>query len=90
MKMDELKGVFDSLGFHNVQTYIQSGNVIFETTECTNLPELIEKKLEEVLGYNVTAILRTVSELEEVTKQNPFATTRNWKTVNKLLMLSKC
>ncbi len=77
IKMDNLKAIFESLQFQNVKTYIQSGNVIFETAEdsVAVLQNKIESKLEEVLGYTVTAIIRTASELDEVIQRNPFAGT---------------
>jgi uncharacterized protein (DUF1697 family) len=74
VKMQDLKAVFESLDFHSVRTYIQSGNVIFAAAEehPADLQNRIERKLEEVLGYKVTAIIRTVRELEQVIQGNPF------------------
>lgn len=75
IKMENLKAIFESLQFQNVKTYIQSGNVIFKTTEekVDVLKERTESKLKEALGYEVTVMIRTLSELEAVIKQNPFA-----------------
>jgi uncharacterized protein (DUF1697 family) len=74
IKMAELSRIFESLGLRKVKTYILSGNVLFETTE-TN-PEVLIRKIEtglqKVLGYEVSIILRTISELEALMKQNPF------------------
>lgn len=75
LSMKVLSGLCVELGFENVRTYIQSGNVIFES----NLPETeIRKKLEEVLidrlGLKTEAILRTARELEAVLAANPFPT----------------
>jgi uncharacterized protein (DUF1697 family) len=74
IKMQDLKSIFESLEFHNVRTYIQSGNVIFAAAEerPLDLQIRIERKLEEVLGYKVTAIIRTARELEQVIQGNPF------------------
>lgn len=74
IKMEKLKDIFESLQFQNVKTYIQSGNVIFESTEeGSDVLCKIETGLESVLGYKVTSILRTADELEEVIRQNPFS-----------------
>jgi uncharacterized protein (DUF1697 family) len=72
IKMQDLKALFESLDFHNVRTFIQSGNVIFAAAEELDLQNRIERKLEEVFGYKVTAIIRTARELEQVIQGNPF------------------
>jgi uncharacterized protein (DUF1697 family) len=74
VKMDELKKLFESLGFSNVETFIASGNVIFETAanDTTKLEEKIETMLNEALGYEVSTFLRTTSELAEIAKYKPF------------------
>ncbi|MFB9758893.1 DUF1697 domain-containing protein [Ectobacillus funiculus] len=74
IKMEKLKDIFKSLYFQNVKTYIQSGNVIFDSTEeSADILYKIETELENVLGYKVTSIIRTADELEEIIKQNPFS-----------------
>lgn len=80
IKMEKLKEIFESLQFQNVKTYIQSGNVMFESTEDS--PDIlckIEAELESVLGYKVTSIIRTADELEKVIKQNPFSTSEGFE-----------
>lgn len=78
IKMEKLKDIFESLQFQNVKTYIQSGNVIFESTEeSTDILCKMETELEHILGDKVTCIIRTVDELEEVIKQNPFSTSED-------------
>jgi len=74
VKMEKLKSIMESLEFQNVKTYIQSGNVLFETeARDTNLlRQSIESKLDEELGFKIPAIVRTGAELEDVVKQNPF------------------
>ena len=55
VKMDYLRALFEALGFANVETFIASGNVIFETkSKDTNaLQREIEKHLHQALGYEV-------------------------------------
>jgi uncharacterized protein (DUF1697 family) len=74
IKMDLLRELFESLKFQNVKTYIQSGNVIFETkeTDKISLAKRIEKELHKHLDDNVMVFLRTLSEFEKIVKSNPF------------------
>lgn len=74
IKMQDLKLMFQSLGFHNVRTYIQSGNVLFESNEVSEhqLRELLERQLKETFGFEVSVILRTLAEVEQVIINHPF------------------
>jgi uncharacterized protein (DUF1697 family) len=74
LKMDDLRKVYDSLGLQNVQTLLQSGNVVFTTTKpVTRLAERIEDAIEKTFGFHSDVILRTTAELREVIAKNPFA-----------------
>src|SRR4030095_14949241 len=70
VKMDELRKMFDSFGFGNVQTYIQSGNVIFETKAFPTLEAKIEKQLEEIWGQKTGVFLRAMEEIERIANQS--------------------
>ena len=74
IKMEELARIFTSAGLRNVRTYIASGNVIFESGSgsTTGLTKKIEKALLQALGYEVTAVLRALRELESIVARNPF------------------
>jgi len=74
IKMDTLRAFFAELGFKNVRTYIQSGNVVFESasTNATALERKIENKLKERLGQQVSVIVRTLPDLTAAVKRNPF------------------
>lgn len=75
MKMERLRCLFESMGFVNVKTYIQSGNVIFLTTgddDVVAIHDEIERALAEAFGEIVPVMIRTISELEQVVQQNPF------------------
>ena len=74
IKMEDLKRIFESFGFVNVQTYIQSGNVIFDAKESVNLESKIEAGLEKALGYKVEVFLRTMEEVAKIAKKPPFET----------------
>lgn len=73
IKMDELAKIFSSFGFKNVRTYIQSGNILFESVKSESiLVKVIETGLQNKFGYSVTAIVRTVDEMNSVIRNNPF------------------
>ncbi|KGE19508.1 DUF1697 domain-containing protein [Paenibacillus wynnii] len=74
IKMQDLKLLFQSLELDHVRTYIQSGNVIFESNnhEIELLGGLIELRIKEVYGFQVSVILRTLEELAQVIENNPF------------------
>jgi uncharacterized protein (DUF1697 family) len=74
IKMEDLRRVFEASGFQNVRTYIQSGNVIFDTAEknTATLVNKIEKQIHKLLGHEVKVLLQTVAELEDIVSRNPF------------------
>ncbi|RED66198.1 DUF1697 domain-containing protein [Cohnella lupini] len=75
IKMDQLRQVFESLKLNNVRTYIQSGNVLFESQEDREqLIRSIEQAIEKSF-FQVTVVLRTVKELEEVVSDTPYRVT---------------
>ena len=92
IKMDELARIFTAAGFKNARTYIQSGNVIFDATSgnAVALRQKIERALQDVLGYEVTVILRRLTDIEEIVKRNPFKTVKtNADTVPYVVFLSE-
>ena len=91
IKMEDLKKIFESLKFENVKTYIQSGNVIFESKE-SNLEILtikIEKFLKAKLGYEVTVIIRTMEKMKEIVACNPFKKNKDKDAKPYVTFLSK-
>jgi uncharacterized protein (DUF1697 family) len=71
--MKELKEAMDGLGFANVQTYIQSGNVLFASDKDeSELRPLIEQEIEKSFGLAIPVILRTVAELKKIVAGLPF------------------
>jgi len=75
VKMDFLRRLFESLGFSSVETFIASGNVVFETTSknAQALEREIENRLREALGYEVATFIRTNAELAAVASYKPFS-----------------
>jgi uncharacterized protein (DUF1697 family) len=75
VKMDFLRHLFESLGFSNVETFIASGNVVFEVTSrnAQALERKIEESLRQALGYEVATFIRTGAELAAVANYKPFS-----------------
>lgn len=75
VKMDYLREAFESLGFRNVETFIASGNVIFDSTSKSTpaLEKKIEKCLLQKLGYEVATFIRSTTELADIAQHKPFA-----------------
>lgn len=77
ISMRELKASFEEMGFANVTTYINSGNIIFATKE--NDPRKLETKIERMLAkeyeLNSKVVIRSHSEMEELVKSMP----KSWK-----------
>jgi uncharacterized protein (DUF1697 family) len=75
IKMADLARLFAGLGHTDIQTYLQSGNVVFSTTtgaDPENLVPPIEKAILNELGLTVTVLLRTGPELAQVLAGNPY------------------
>ena len=88
IKMDALRRLYEDLGFINVRTFIQSGNVIFQydQVESRDLENDISDKIKTVFsdGYGKTRLPNQF--LEQKLKVT--ATTRNWKTFTELIKIS--
>jgi len=71
--MTDVKRAFESLGFENVRTYAQSGNVIFDCrrAEKTRMAARVEEKLRETFGFSTDVLIRTQRELETIIDNNP-------------------
>ena len=74
IRMDDLKGVHEALGFMDVSTYIQSGNVVFSSgdADVARLQRHIEDGFEKTFGFHVEVIVRTPAELRDIIENNPF------------------
>ncbi len=75
VKMDQLRGWFGAMNFSNVETFIASGNVIFDTSvrNPQTLERRIEKHLHASLGYAVTTFLRSTNEVVAIARIKPFS-----------------
>lgn len=74
VKMEQLKKVFEELGFTSVETFIASGNVVFETKAKDRLAmeKKIAAELQRAFGFEVATFVRTNAELSAVATYLPF------------------
>lgn len=74
IKMEELRKLYENLGFTDVKSYIQSGNLIFqyEEEDIGTIQEKIEKVIQENYEFEVKVLVLTPSDLQEIFNQNPF------------------
>ncbi len=75
VKMEMLRELFSGLKFSNVETFIASGNVIFDTKAAPDqkLEQKIEKHLEAALGYEVGTFVRSLEEIRAISVYEPFS-----------------
>src|SRR5262249_7322769 len=73
IKMEKLRASCEGLGFEQVATYIQSGNVVFKATKVS--PDAVSKKVERQIesdfGFHADVITRTGDELRKIIRANP-------------------
>ncbi len=75
IKMETLREMFAALRFENVKTYINSGNVIFESakTDDKKLAAKIESAIEKEFALKIKVMARTIDEIKDIIANNPFA-----------------
>jgi uncharacterized protein (DUF1697 family) len=75
VRMEDLRALYESLGLRNPVTYIQSGNVVFRSSQkdLKKLATTIERAFEERYRFRSQIILRTLPELKEMVQINRFA-----------------
>ncbi len=79
IKMDSLRENFSSLGYSNIKTYIQSGNIVFCSREedKTKLETEISSMIMDKYGFDVPVLVLNSDEINEVIANNPFANSTN-------------
>jgi uncharacterized protein (DUF1697 family) len=75
IRMADLKSLFESLGLIHVQSYLQSGNVVFDSDEkdIGKLKDVIEAQIESTYGFSVPVLIRTRDDFKRVIQEHPFA-----------------
>lgn len=74
VKMGQLRDAFEGAGFANVETFIASGNVIFDSSskDAARLEQAIERQLSSMLGYEVATFIRSMPELRAAAEHVAF------------------
>ncbi len=74
LPMPALASLFEEVGCRDVETYIQSGNVVFTAPEriATRLPRLLSERISDRFGFTTPVLLRTREELAAVAQGNPY------------------
>ncbi|MFZ1702206.1 MAG: DUF1697 domain-containing protein [Pyrinomonadaceae bacterium] len=74
IKMDKLRGTFAQLDFENVATYINSGNIAFDsrTRNEANLVSTIHDAIESDFGFNISTMVRSMDEIAEIIANSPY------------------
>jgi uncharacterized protein (DUF1697 family)/predicted DNA-binding protein (MmcQ/YjbR family) len=74
LSMKHLSGVFAAVGCLSIETYIQSGNVVFlaEESLAKRVPALVSERLSRELGIQVPVVTRSAAELRRAARDNPF------------------
>ena len=74
MQNDKLRGVFEALGFTNVQSVISSGNIVFESdlSDVAAMEKQIEAAWPAMLGFTSTTIIRSQKQVESLMNKAPF------------------
>lgn len=88
IKMAELKELYQDLGFTDITSYIQSGNVLFNSkiTSIVKLSNLIHEGIMDRFGFDVAVIIRTRKELKSIIDNNPF-TKKYGNDISKLCII---
>ena len=74
VKMNVLRKAFESISFVGIETFLGSGNIVFETRaqDIGALERKIERTLQQALGYRVPVFIRTRAELKKIASLEPF------------------
>jgi uncharacterized protein (DUF1697 family) len=74
IKMEALRKLYESLGFRNVKTYVQSGNVIFtaKAGDLVKLGQKISQQIEKDFSFEVPVIVLSIEKLGQIIESSPF------------------
>ena len=79
IRMAEISHLYEAMGLNKVQTYLQSGNIVFESEESdgSNLVERIEANIKKSFDFHVAVFIRTLDDFQHIFNHNPFLRDRN-------------
>ncbi len=81
--MKDLKALFEKLGYTDVVTYIQSGNLIFDSNDALDTIQIaskIEKAILKTYGFEVPVVVITANDIKQAAEANPFLKMENVST----------
>lgn len=78
IKMPDLKNAFQDMGFQNITTYLQTGNVVFDSEKnMSEIKPILEKGLTETFHYQAFVLLYEFDSLSEIVAKYPFEKDEN-------------
>ncbi|MEA2901140.1 MAG: hypothetical protein QOH36_1027 [Actinomycetota bacterium] len=92
ISMPDLRRLFEEgLGADDVQTHVQSGNVVFRVPErsAAKVEAAVEKRIADDLGLEITVLVRTKAQLEKVVAASPFAARADRSKVHVTFLVDK-
>jgi uncharacterized protein (DUF1697 family) len=74
IKMETLRKTFEGLGYENVKSYVNSGNIVFDTrkTDDGRLAKTIHAAIQQEFGFDISVMVRSMDEIAEIVADNPF------------------
>jgi uncharacterized protein (DUF1697 family) len=86
--MADLRELLDGMGYENVRTHLQSGNVILDSSEkAADVERTMAKALEDRFGFAIPVIVRTAKQLESIVEADPLG---DLATEPKLYLVAFC
>ncbi len=87
VNMKELKSWIEQLAYTDVETYIQSGNIVFTSSQknVAILAQEIHKSISEHLGLDIAVIILSPAALRKIIEENPFSAEKNFDERNMYL-----
>lgn len=72
--MADLRGMLRKLKFDEVETYIQSGNIVLKSNDddCQKIAQKIKMGIADTFGFEVPVLVKTYKELKSIFDKNPF------------------
>ncbi len=72
--MADLRSMLRKMGFQDISTYIQSGNVVFSSDESNShtLEKQIKQRIQGTFGFEVPVLVKSIAEFKKIIQQNPF------------------
>jgi uncharacterized protein (DUF1697 family) len=78
--MFDLRSHMETAGFTKVQTYIQSGNIVFQASERAGISEKISEMIQDEYQFEVPVIVKTASEIASILSHCPFSEDKKEKS----------